>query len=131
MKCSSIYALLTSSLPITPILAALSAATPIFRSYLADVDSRWSALEAGSDDRTRGEAGEAPLVGDERRLRVSRHNFTPCYVSESSSRFNDIPLEYSSAHLEQLKAGGVDETLARHVAHLFVRSPLVVRRDIR
>lgn len=26
--------------PITPILVALSAATPIFRSYLADVDSR-------------------------------------------------------------------------------------------
>lgn len=32
--------------PITPILVALSAATPIFRSYLADVDSRWDIIAA-------------------------------------------------------------------------------------
>jgi glutamate--cysteine ligase catalytic subunit len=30
--------------PITPILVALSASTPIFRSYLADVDSRWDII---------------------------------------------------------------------------------------
>lgn len=30
--------------PITPILIALSASTPIFRSYLADVDSRWDII---------------------------------------------------------------------------------------
>lgn len=32
--------------PITPVLIALSAATPIFRSYLADVDSRWDIISA-------------------------------------------------------------------------------------
>lgn len=32
--------------PITPILLALSAATPIFRGYLADVDSRWDIISA-------------------------------------------------------------------------------------
>ena len=30
--------------PITPIMLALSASTPIFRSYLADVDSRWDVI---------------------------------------------------------------------------------------
>lgn len=32
--------------PITPILMALSAGTPIYRSYLADVDARWDIIAA-------------------------------------------------------------------------------------
>lgn len=32
--------------PITPILLALSASTPIFRGYLTDVDSRWDVISA-------------------------------------------------------------------------------------
>lgn len=32
--------------PITPILIALSASTPIFRSHLADVDVRWDIIVA-------------------------------------------------------------------------------------
>lgn len=34
--------------PITPIMLALSAATPIFRSYLADIDCRWDIISAVS-----------------------------------------------------------------------------------
>lgn len=32
--------------PITPILLALSAASPIYRSYLSDVDCRWDIIAA-------------------------------------------------------------------------------------
>lgn len=44
--------------PITPILVALSASTPIFRSYLADVDSRWDIISAVSLSQFEGYALE-------------------------------------------------------------------------
>uniref|UniRef100_A0A914XYW3 Glutamate--cysteine ligase n=1 Tax=Panagrolaimus superbus TaxID=310955 RepID=A0A914XYW3_9BILA len=43
--------------PLTPILTALSAATPIHRSYLSDMDSRWDIITQGNDDRTPEERG--------------------------------------------------------------------------
>ena len=36
---------------------ALSAASPIFRGYLADLDCRWNAISASVDDRTEEERG--------------------------------------------------------------------------
>jgi glutamate--cysteine ligase catalytic subunit len=36
---------------------ALSANTPIFRGYLADVDVRWNVISASVDDRTPEERG--------------------------------------------------------------------------
>jgi len=36
---------------------ALSAASPIFRGYLADLDTRWSAISASGEDRTEEERG--------------------------------------------------------------------------
>jgi len=38
-------------------------------------------------------------------------------------------LQYSRAHYEQLIAGGIDPTMARHVAHMFVRDPLQVYKE--
>ena len=37
---------------VTPIVMALSAAAPIFRGYLCDVDCRWDVISAAVDDRT-------------------------------------------------------------------------------
>ena len=34
-------------LPLTPILLALSAASPVFRGVLSDVDTRWAVISAG------------------------------------------------------------------------------------
>lgn len=41
----------------TPIMLALSAAAPIFRGYLVDVDARWKVIAGSVDDRTRQERG--------------------------------------------------------------------------
>jgi glutamate--cysteine ligase catalytic subunit len=41
----------------TPILMALSAAAPIFRGYLTDVDSRWNVIANSVDDRSKEERG--------------------------------------------------------------------------
>ena len=42
-------------------------------------------------------------------------------------RHNDIPLEYDEKHYKQLSDGGIDEHLAKHMAHMFIRDPLQVK----
>ena len=68
-------------IPITPLLLAVSAASPAYRGYLADVDCRWNVISGAVDDRTNEERGETPLKPGEpmhtsrtgpRRLRKSR-----------------------------------------------------------
>ena len=41
--------------PVCPILLALTASSPMFRGYLADVDCRWDIISASVDDRTKKE----------------------------------------------------------------------------
>ena len=42
-------------IPLAPIMLALTAATPIYKGFLADTDARWNTLVAASDDRTEKE----------------------------------------------------------------------------
>lgn len=44
--------------PLGPILLAMSAATPIYKGFLADTDVRWNQISASMDDRTAEELGE-------------------------------------------------------------------------
>jgi glutamate--cysteine ligase catalytic subunit len=44
--------------PLGPILLALTAATPIYKGFLADTDVRWNQISAAVDDRTPEELGE-------------------------------------------------------------------------
>jgi glutamate--cysteine ligase catalytic subunit len=46
---------------VTPIMLALSAASPIYRGYLADIDARWSVIAGSVDDRSRQERGSEVL----------------------------------------------------------------------
>ncbi|KAI6242247.1 Glutamate--cysteine ligase [Aphelenchoides fujianensis] len=115
--------------PITPILVALSAATPIFRSYLADVDSRWDIISASVDDRTPEEYGEKPLETSKFVIKKSRYDSTDCYIYPCSAAYNDIPLEHDPKILQQLIEGGIDEHLAKHIAHMFIRDPLQVFKE--
>ena len=45
--------------PLGPIMLALTAATPIYKGFLADTDVRWNQIGRAVDDRTREELGEA------------------------------------------------------------------------
>ncbi|KIH43841.1 glutamate-cysteine ligase, catalytic subunit, partial [Ancylostoma duodenale] len=112
--------------PITPILLALSAATPIFRSKLADVDSRWDIISASVDDRTAEERGLVPLKKSKWTIAKSRYDTTDCYIYPCSVAYNDIPLQYDEAIYKQLRDGDIDEPLAKHIAHMFIRDPLQV-----
>ena len=44
--------------PLGPIMLALTAATPIYKGFLADTDVRWNQISRAVDDRTREELGE-------------------------------------------------------------------------
>lgn len=44
--------------PLGPILLALTAATPIYKGFLADTDVRWNQIGRAVDDRTQEELGE-------------------------------------------------------------------------
>ena len=196
---------------ICPYFMALTAASPAYRGYLADVDCRWNVIAASVDDRTPFERGleatpptdtaagwHATTTGDVasstttttmtttkhtedaivtttvttvttttvtprahtvlaeledggessatstavsapgsgHRARViakSRYDSIDSYLSQgetSSDVYGDIDLVYDEDTFRALVDGGVDEVLARHIAHLWIREPLVVMEGL-
>eukprot|EP00392_Amoebophrya_sp_AT5.2_P005831 g5841.t1 len=139
---------------LTPIMMALTAATPYLRGWLQAEDVRWSIVAESVDDRTAAERGRTDagpdstgvMLGDPRlagngvkRLRKSRYGGIDCYISpytgtyetadEMAEAHNDTPLVFEPRHMERLLLAGIDTVLARHVAHLFCRDPLVIFED--
>lgn len=109
--------------PVAPIMMAVSAASPIFRGYLADQDCRWNVVSASVDDRTREER---------RTISKSRYDSISAYISNDvrmHEEYNDVPLEKNEPIRERLLRSGIDERMADHISHLFIRDPLVVFSD--
>jgi glutamate--cysteine ligase catalytic subunit len=50
-------------------------------------------------------------------------------LSPKGARYNDIELVLDEGIRDELMANGVDELLARHVAHLFIRDSLVLFKE--
>ena len=50
-------------------------------------------------------------------------------VFSSSACLGDIPCEIDEDLLKVLQTEGIDDTLARHMAHLFTRDPLDTWRE--
>ncbi|KAK3715966.1 glutamate--cysteine ligase [Vermiconidia calcicola] len=115
--------------PLGPILLALTAATPIYKGFLADTDVRWNQISRAVDDRTPEELGEKPLEHDRWRLPKSRYASNSTYISQDR-RLRPEYLDPDLVVDEELKArlvdGGMDDLLASHFAHLFIRDPIVV-----
>ncbi|OLY82461.1 Glutamate-cysteine ligase [Smittium mucronatum] len=120
--------------PITAIAMALSASTPILRGYLADTDCRWNIISSSVDDRTPEERGLKPLSGDFKRILKSRYGTIDSYLGSNDGffreEFNDIDLVYDEESYKTLKDNGVDEMLAKHISHLFIRDPLVIYKEL-
>lgn len=136
--------------PLGPILLALTAATPIYKGFLADTDVRWNQISRAVDDRTPEEMGEkvspVPLHVSKRHFAIDRQTLQPLksdrwripksrYASNSTYISTDHRLrpEYFDPDLvvdEDIKAklvnGGMDDRLATHFAHLFIRDPIVI-----
>ncbi|KAI8764616.1 glutamate--cysteine ligase catalytic subunit, partial [Biomphalaria glabrata] len=109
-----------------PIMLALSASSPIYRGYLSNIDTRWPVIASSVDDRTREERGLEPLKEDRFQIPKSRYDSIDSYISPLGQCYNDIPLLIDQELCDELIKGGVEELLARHIAHLFIRDPVSV-----
>ena len=145
---------------LSPIMLALTAATPVLHGRIADTDVRWDTIAASVDDRTAEERGEdtpprgeaegaaaaaaadggswseedrAMLAGRGRRyLPKSRYDSISVYLADCvdcHDKYQDLDPPVATGALPMLLDAGVDKHLARHIAHLFVRDPLVIRPD--
>ncbi|KPI83822.1 putative gamma-glutamylcysteine synthetase [Leptomonas seymouri] len=103
-----------------PAFLALSSATPFQKGLLSDSDVRWLTIAAAVDDRR---AEEVP------RILKSRYDSISVFISDTApnlEELNDSPIEIHHPYYELLKESGVDFRLAKHIAHLFIRDPLVM-----
>lgn len=107
--------------PLCPILLALSAASPIHHGVLTDTDCRWNVISGSVDDRTREERGLEPLKNNQFVIPKSRYASIDSYLSPLGGKYNDIPVIYDKDIFDELNTAGVDELLAKHIAHLFIR----------
>lgn len=115
--------------PLGPILLALTAATPIYKGFLADTDVRWNQIGGAVDDRTAEELGERPLKNDRWRIPKSRYASNSTYIAQDPRlrpEYLDPNLIVDDKLQERLVEGGMDDLLATHFAHLFIRDPIVV-----
>ena len=109
--------------PLTPVMLALSAAAPIYRGYLSDIDCRWQVISASVDDRKPGEKhNNLPI-------RKSRYDSIDFYLHESSQKHNDINIAFNQEVHETLIKSGIDEILAKHISHLWIRDPISQFKD--
>ncbi|RYP61172.1 hypothetical protein DL770_009840 [Monosporascus sp. CRB-9-2] len=115
--------------PLGPILLALTAATPIYKGFLADTDVRWNQISRSVDDRTPEELGEKPLENDRWRIPKSRYASNSTYIGTDPrlrQEYLDPNLIVDESIKAQLLEGGMDDRLATHFAHLFIRDPIVI-----
>jgi len=136
-----------------PIMMALTASTPVMKGRLADVDCRWGVISESVDCRTPAERGsgsssstssnsvQPELVGNgQRRIQKSRYDSISTYIFQENGQnhalpgmgnrvlnmYNDIPVPIDEESYQLIRDAGVDPALSQHIAHLFIRDPLVI-----
>ncbi|GAV03361.1 hypothetical protein RvY_13795 [Ramazzottius varieornatus] len=107
-----------------PLLLSLSAAAPIYRGKLSDVDCRWDVISGSVDDRTDEEKGLTPRENARFIIPKSRYGSVDYYISPLGEGYNDIPLVHDEQLWREMVDAGIDSQLAKHVAHLFIRDPV-------
>lgn len=135
----------------SPLMLALSAATPIFKGSLVGTDCRWDVISQSVDDRTPAEDGKAspeeledklyedPLIAGSgvKRLEKSRYSSNSLFIGKPRSEeeldniesLNDLPVDRDETAYEYLCSQGLDPMLSSHIAHMFIRDPLVIFDD--
>jgi glutamate--cysteine ligase catalytic subunit len=103
---------------LSPIMLALTAATPIFKGLLTDYDVRWPILRDCVDDRQPHE-----------NISKTRYDTISTFISERTEEYCDIQIEINKRVKQILVQEKVDEMLSRHISHLFIRDPLVIYLD--
>eukprot|EP00916_Digyalum_oweni_P011392 GHVL01018964.1.p1 GENE.GHVL01018964.1~~GHVL01018964.1.p1 ORF type:complete len:767 (+),score=144.51 GHVL01018964.1:23-2323(+) len=111
---------------LAPFFLSLTASSPVLRGMLADTDSRWEVIGQSVDCRTKE---------DRKTIPKSRYSGVSYYIADSGpllENFEDLndtnPPINNDAYVTLLKEG-VDPILSRHIAHLFIRDPMVIFKD--
>ena len=92
--------------------------------------------------------GHLPLKNNRFYINKSRYDSIDCYISKDKrlrNEYNDLPLVYNAESYQLLvdngqsndislelatSVVGVDELLAKHIAHLFIRDPIVIYSEL-
>ena len=95
--------------------------------------------EGDVDQEEEEEEGYQPelVAGGLKRLSKSRYSSVSCFIGKAESEeeqknleaLNDMDPNMDSEAFQMLLEGGLDRSLAAHIAHLFVRDPLVIFDD--
>ncbi|CAN6618110.1 glutamate--cysteine ligase [Trichomonascus vanleenenianus] len=129
--------------PLAPIFLAVSASAPAYRGFLSDQDARWNVISGSVDDRPPYERGLEPGKSETNPynsntvIPKSRYDSMDCYISneseelkESYGHYNDREVVVNLKVKKRLLEAGFDENLATHFAHLFIRDPLVIFKEL-
>ena len=77
------------------------------------------------------------VAGGVKRLSKSRYSSVSCFIGKAEGEeelknleaLNDMDPNMDAEAFDMLLKGGLDRSLAAHIAHLFVRDPLVIFDD--
>lgn len=109
---------------ICPLLLSLTMATSILNGKVVQTSTRWEVVSASVDCRKKEEEGY---------IRKSRYSSIDLYTSEMEkeldSAYNDIEVPVHMETQELLQTRGVDFAMARHVASLYIRDPVLCYKD--
>lgn len=100
---------------------AFTAASPVHRGFLTDVDCRWNIISCSVDCRTEEERGLKPLNDNKFVINKSRYDSIDSYLSPQGEKYNDVPLIYDPKVYQKLIDNDIDHLLSQHIAHLFIR----------
>ena len=122
----------------------------MLKGRLLDTDARWGIISEACDCRTSAERGcddpnapQASLSANgQRRIFKSRYDSISTYIYQGNSKaggaassslrngslniYNDIPVPIDEEKYQLLRKAGIDPGLSQHIAHLFIRDPVVV-----
>lgn len=122
---------------LTPLLLRISRASPVAQGRLLSTETRWDILNFAADCRTDEERGCKFIVsGDipkKSAIPKSRFSSIDCFISEKErniAAYSDIEFPIHHDSYESLIKNGVNEKMARHVASLFVRDPLLIYEEM-
>lgn len=73
------------------------------------------------------------MKNNKRVINKSRYGSIDSYISLDDTfkeKYNDLDLVYDSDIYNKLQKNGVEDLLAKHLAHLFIRDPLVIFEEL-
>ncbi|KAE8395824.1 glutamate-cysteine ligase-domain-containing protein [Aspergillus alliaceus] len=116
-----------------PTMMALTAATPIFKGFLVNTDSRWNCLVASLDDRTQTEVSDF-ITASKTCCSVPLTRWSSNRVYLSHERPPDIAnacrqVRVDESARQQLLEGGMDESIALYFSHIIWYDPLCLSQD--